>query len=186
MSRDNDVSYALPDRLKTARYALRRVLPSDAEAIFRSYAADPQVTRYLGWRPHQSAAETRDFLRGAAREWQEGTGCPMVIAPAAAPQDLIGMVHPRLLGPRVSYGYVLAARAWGQGAASEILTALVEHALRHPRIFRTEAFCDTEHRASARVMEKAGMTREGVLRRFFLHPNLSDAPRDCLLYARVR
>jgi hypothetical protein len=30
------------------------------------------------------------------------------------------------------------------------------------------------------------MVREGMLRRFALHPNVSDEPRDVLLYARTR
>jgi [ribosomal protein S5]-alanine N-acetyltransferase len=35
-------------------------------------------------------------------------------------------------------------------------------------------------------MEKAGMTLEGTLRRWFVHPNISPEPRDCRVYARVR
>ncbi|MGV1760920.1 GNAT family N-acetyltransferase [Rhizobium sp. A41-96] len=40
----------------------------------------------------------------------------------------------------------------------------VGHALSHPAIFRAEATCDVENIASARVMEKAGVTKEGLLR----------------------
>jgi [ribosomal protein S5]-alanine N-acetyltransferase len=38
--------------------------------------------------------------------------------------------------------------------------------------------------ASARLLERVGMEREGVLRRWLVHPNLSEAPRDCLCYSR--
>jgi len=48
------------------------------------------------------------------------------------------------------------------------------------------AVCDVENIASARVMEKAGLSREGVLRRWLVHPNLGPEPRDCYGYARVR
>jgi len=40
--------------------------------------------------------------------------------------------------------------------------------------------------ASARVLEKLGMSREGVLRRWIIHPNISAEPRDCYVYAKVR
>ena len=30
------------------------------------------------------------------------------------------------------------------------------------------------------------MTFEGILRRYFVHPNISPEPRDCCLYAKVR
>jgi len=43
-----------------------------------------------------------------------------------------------------------------------------------------------ENLASARVLEKAGMHREGMLRRWSVHPNVSPEPRDCLCYAIVR
>jgi RimJ/RimL family protein N-acetyltransferase len=55
-----------------------------------------------------------------------------------------------------------------------------------PTIWRIQAFCDVENRASARVLEKAGLTFEGTLRRYMVLPNLSDAPRDMLCYAKVR
>jgi RimJ/RimL family protein N-acetyltransferase len=84
------------------------------------------------------------------------------------------------------FGYVLARPHWGQGFAAEVLTALVEWSLDQPPIHRTWAFCDAENPASARVMEKAGMSFEGVLRRWALFPNLGPDPRDCLVYARVR
>ena len=35
-------------------------------------------------------------------------------------------------------------------------------------------------------LEKAGMEREGILRRWLVHPNISPDPRDCFVYARVR
>ena len=40
--------------------------------------------------------------------------------------------------------------------------------------------------ASARVLEKIGMTLEGQLRRYIEHPALSDEPRDVLMYSMVR
>jgi RimJ/RimL family protein N-acetyltransferase len=165
---------------------LRRVTSSDALAIFDSYAADATVTRHLGWRPHADAGETESFVTSAADEWESGRGFPLVVFPRSDPDDLIGMFHPHVGVFKVNYGYVLAKRSWGRGCATEILKWLIEHAMTHPAIHRTEAFCDLENRASARVMEKAGMVREGLLRRYFVHPNVCEAPRDCFMYSRVR
>ena len=52
--------------------------------------------------------------------------------------------------------------------------------------WRIGAVCDVENRASARVMEKAGLEREGILRRWIIHPNVGFEPRDCFSYAMVR
>ncbi|MER5171880.1 MULTISPECIES: GNAT family N-acetyltransferase [Thioclava] len=178
--------YCLPETFATDRYALRRVQPEDAPAIFEAYVQDPEVTRFVGWRPHGALADTRAYLANCGKEWDAGTGFPAVVFAKGAPGDLMGLFHPHLHRHRVTYGYVLRRSAWGQGCASEVLRWLVDHALSHPDIFRAEAFCDKDHTASARVMEKAGLRREGVLRRYFLHPNISDTPRDCWMYAKVR
>jgi [ribosomal protein S5]-alanine N-acetyltransferase len=84
------------------------------------------------------------------------------------------------------FGYVLARRCWGQGLMPEALAAVAEWALAQPGVFRFNALCDAENLASARAMEKAGLVREGLLRRRSVHPNIGDEPRDCFLYARVR
>jgi [ribosomal protein S5]-alanine N-acetyltransferase len=36
------------------------------------------------------------------------------------------------------------------------------------------------------VMEKVGMQREGILRKYIVHPNISDEPRDSFMYAIVK
>jgi ribosomal-protein-alanine N-acetyltransferase len=35
-------------------------------------------------------------------------------------------------------------------------------------------------------MEKAGMNREGILRKWMVFPNLGPVPRDCYCYSRVK
>jgi RimJ/RimL family protein N-acetyltransferase len=66
---------------------------------------------------------------------------------------------------------------------TEALSAAVAWARTMPRIRRVWAVCDVDNRASARVMEKAGLVFEGVLRRWAVHPNISPVPRDCTCYA---
>ena len=87
---------------------------------------------------------------------------------------------------RLDCGYVLARRWWPQGWMTEVLTEVTLWALRQPSVFRIGAVCDIENIGSARVLEKSGFVREGLLRRWLLHPNISDEPRDCYSYARVR
>jgi [ribosomal protein S5]-alanine N-acetyltransferase len=69
---------------------------------------------------------------------------------------------------------------------TEIVRVLIDWALSQPSIYRVSAVCDSENLASARVMEKAGMQREGLVHRGVLHPNISDEPRDCWLYAKFK
>ena len=69
---------------------------------------------------------------------------------------------------------------------TEAVRGVIAWALAQPEIYRVAAVCDVENIASARVMEKAGMVREGLLQKYMIHPNISDVPRDCYMYAVVK
>ena len=171
--------------LETPRLVLRPPRMSDAETIFRSYAQDEEVCRYVIWRPHKSVADTRDFLRGCLADAGKGTRFVWAITPRGS-DTLVGMIETRVTGHKAECGYVLAREHWGRGLMSEALRAVVDFALSLPGVYRVSAVCDVENKASARVMEKAGMAYEGTLRRFISHVNVSDEPRDALCYARTR
>ena len=176
---------AVPRVLETPRLRLRPPEPTDAKGIFDTYAQDAEVTRYLIWRPHQQIAETEAFLRRCEDVWRERSAFPWAIIRRDDGQ-LIGMIELRIQGHRADLGYVLARPHWGQGYTTEATRAVVDWALTQSEIWRVWALCDVENPASARVLEKAGMQREGILRRWIIHPNASAAPRDCYCYAAVR
>lgn len=125
------------------------------------------------------------FLESAIDAWQAGSIYQWVITKAAA--DIpIGMISVILDEHGAMLGYVLARSEWGKGFCTEAAQALVDRAFNEWGVYRVWAYCDVDNPASARVMEKVGMTREGILRRFALHPNVSPEPRDVLVYAKVR
>lgn len=68
----------------------------------------------------------------------------------------------------------------------EAARAVVETLLAMPLIARVWAVADSENLASMRVLENAGMQREGLLRRWSIHPAISPVARDCWCFARVR
>ena len=98
----------------------------------------------------------------------------------------MGMLVARPNGLFIEFGCVLGRAFWHQGFMAEALDAGASWALTQPQVVRLWAFCDTENRACARVLEKAGFSREGLLRRRAVHPNIGPAPRDCFYYAKVR
>ena len=69
---------------------------------------------------------------------------------------------------------------------TETLSEVAVWALHQPSIFRIGAVCDVDNIGSARVLEKSGFVREGVLQRWLVHPNVSGEPRDCYSYGRAR
>lgn len=171
-----------PELIETERLVLRMPSLEDAESIFNSYAQDVEVVRYLLWRPHQNIQETRDFLARCMAGWEGDAQFPYVITLKQS-GEVIGMIEIRIDDFKASIGYVLSRPFWKQGLATEALRPLVEWALNQKSIYRVWAVCDVDNLASARVLEKVGMKREGVLRRQMLHPNISDEPRDSYCYA---
>jgi RimJ/RimL family protein N-acetyltransferase len=174
-----------PKILKTPRLRLRKVKERDAEAIFREYAQDPEVTKYVSWQTHQSVEETRAYVRSCLLAWETGKAFNWVIESRDG-AELMGMIVARVNECKWELGFVLARRYWGRGYMTEAVTAVIEWAQRRGGVYRVWAVCDIDNIASARVMEKAGMEREGILRRWSIHPNISAAPRDSYCYAIVR
>jgi ribosomal-protein-alanine N-acetyltransferase len=175
----------LPETLRTERLVLRLPAMADARAIFDGYAQDAEVSRYLIWRPHASIAETRAFLRTCVGSRQTAAKRTWTIT-SAGDGGLLGMIDARLHGFHAEIGYALKRSAWGRGLMTEASRAVVEAVLHVPGMFRVAALCDVDNVASARVLEKVGMLREGILRRRIIHPNLSPEPRDVYCYARTR
>ena len=157
----------------------------DAQAIFEEYAADPEVTRYLTWAPHRSVESVSAFLESQIERSRAGKWFSWLITqqPAGRP---IGDVGGRIQGHAIQIGYVLAREYWNRGYMSEAISKVAEWALAQPEVFRIWAVCDTENIASARMLEKSGFEREGLLRRWVVLPNRSSEPRDCYVYGRVR
>jgi ribosomal-protein-alanine N-acetyltransferase len=174
-----------PEIIETESLRLRKPVLHDAEAIFRQYAQDPEVTKYLTWHPNRSVAETREFVRLCIAAWDAKKSFQWAIIQKKRDQ-LIGMIGLRIDGHKWELGYVLARRYWGRGYMTEAVKALVNWGLKQPEVYRIWAVCDVENPASARVMEKAGMKREGILRRWSVHPNISAEPRDSYCYAITR
>ena len=174
-----------PATIETARLRLRTPTMDDTEAIFTTYARDPEATRYVSFRTHRSAEEAREYVEDCARGWA-GSG-PFTWAIVLRDSGrLVGMIDIRPQNHRVELGYILGREYWGRGYMTEVVRAVSDWALAQPEIHRVWAVCDVDNLASARVMEKAGMAREGTLRRWAVHPNLSAEPRDFWCYARVK
>lgn len=174
-----------PTHIETARLILRKPVPEDTPLIYEAYAQDAEVTRYLTWRPHLSLADGEEPAAHRIAAWERGQYFSWVIVSRDG-GELMGMISIRPDAWRVDLGYVLGRRWWGLGYMTEAVRAVVDYLLSEREVFRVWAVCDVDNPASARVLEKSGMVLEGRLRRWASHPNVSDEPRDCFCYARVK
>lgn len=164
------------------RVRLRAPRLDDAEALFARIAVDPEVTRYLSWRPHPDVDETRRvivelFNVGEERTW---------LIEHAESGETLGLCGWRQPQPfAVEFGYCLARRWWRRGIMSAVLSLLVDAAHRDPAVYRVCAFCHVDNTGSIRLLERTGLTREGRLARYAMFPNIADEPQDVLLFGKA-
>jgi RimJ/RimL family protein N-acetyltransferase len=174
-----------PEIIETERLLLRKPHLNDAPAVFAGWTQDPEVTRYLAWRPHQRLEQTETFLAICISAWDGDSRFPFMLT-LKETGEVIGMIDPRIEGHQMLIGYGAARAHWGKGYMTEALRAIIHWAFQQPGIYRVYATADVENIGSRRVMEKAGMQCEGFLRKYMVHPNISDVPRGSYIYAIVK
>lgn len=168
--------------LETPRLVLRELGDDDATAI-QVYAGDAEVVRYLDWGPN-ALEDTVRFLatsrtaRGAAPR----TAYHLAVVLKTTGR-LIGGCRIEIRSPANGsgdLGYVLDRQHWGHGYATEATRGLVDFGFGQLALHRIWATCDVGNQASARVLEKLGMRREGHLRQ---NARRKGEWRDSYLYA---
>jgi RimJ/RimL family protein N-acetyltransferase len=174
----------VPEKITTSRLILRRPLLSDADAVFE-FGRDQEVTLYMDWPAHTSVQAAKEYLRDCVPRWDTAQEYDWMIALRDTGQ-VIGGISIRVRGHSADFGYILNRDFWGRGFATEAANAVVNWVFGIGSIYRVWATCDTENLASVRVLEKVGLTREGILRCWAIRPNISPKPRDAYVYSKVR
>ncbi|MEM9158066.1 MAG: GNAT family N-acetyltransferase [Verrucomicrobiota bacterium] len=180
-----------PPFLETERLLLRRPRIEDAEAIYQGWTADPEVTRYMTWAPHQSLAETCAFLQRSIESWRaagsRATPEYVYIIEDRETNAVMGTIGLRPESMKAELGYCLAREYWNNGYMTEAVKAIINWGLRPAAYQRVQAFCDAENIGSARVMEKSGMSYEGTLKSYLHSPNIERKRlRDAKLFAATK
>jgi [ribosomal protein S5]-alanine N-acetyltransferase len=162
---------------------------SDGELVLRPWRADdldalvvaiddPEIGRWMPKIPHPYSPEAGAayLARSAGRE-----GRFAIVA--AGDRTLLGGISlvPKRWG-RAEIGYWIRADARGRGLATRALVLVSRWGLERG-FRRLQLHADVENPASHRVAEKAGFSREGVLRGWIEHDGRE---RDHVLFALLR
>lgn len=173
------------DKIVLDRLQLRKPNVSDADAIFKNWATDEEVAKYSTWRTHKSIEDTNIFIQYMLDCWHKGNELTWLISLLNS-EEAIGAISVRPKKHVIELGYALGRVYWNQGYMTEAVSGIMEMLFCEPGIYRVWAFCDVQNVASIKVLEKSGMQKEGLLRKWSLHPNVSDIPRDCYCYSEVK
>lgn len=151
--------------LETERLTLRRMKPSDAEDMYE-YAKRGDVTEYLLWEPHNSIQQTRDYLYFLQSRYRTGDFYDWAVISKKDKKMIgtCGFANLDFQNNRAEVGYVLNPKYWGQGIAAEAVRRVMDFAFVELNVHRVEARYILGNERSRRVMEKCGMTFEGIAR----------------------
>ena len=171
--------------IETTRLILRRFTTDDAEAMYRNWANDPEVARYMTWEPHADANETRELLADWVEAYEQANHYHWVIVLKESNQPLgsVGLAAINEGALSGEFGYSLSRAHWGKGIMPEALRAVLRYLFTEVGFYRLHAKHDTRNPKSGRVMEKCGMQYEGTLRGAYHNKNQF---ADCKQYAILR
>lgn len=163
--------------LHTDRLVLRPMAMADTDALF-AMRADPEVQRYGSHAPWTERQTAIDYIARNEKAMAEGAHAQFAIE-RRADGVVVGtctLFHLDAQSRRADCGYVLLRSEWGQGYATEAMTALLDWGFGKLALHRVEADIDPRNNASAKVLERLGFRHEGHLReRWIVAGEISDS-----------
>lgn len=163
--------------------SLRPFAEADADDVL-AYAADAEVTRYLTWHPHKSLSDSLAFIRSVQGE---DTDRAMTWAIVWRGEGRVigstGFIRIEKQHATAEVGTAISRRFWGTGANTEAKLLLFSYGFTQLGLQRIEMRTDTRNLRSQGAIEKMGLTREGVLRRY---PRVKGEERDTVIYSLLR
>lgn len=152
-----------PEGIRDREVLLRLPTLDDVDALLPAFA--DSETRDAGNLPAFGRDELADSLQDLPALADTGRLLPLA-AVAAETGEVIGagmLHHLDLERSIVEIGYFVLPEARGRGVAATIARMLAEHAF-SLGVVRVAAYVNVGNEASHRVLERAGFTREGVVR----------------------
>ena len=153
--------------IETDRLILRRFAMEDAEAMFRRWASDDEVTKHLTWPTHSSVEISKMVLTDWTSHYPEPDFYNWAIVlkeNGPKPIGNISTAHVKESTLCATMGYCMSRAHWGKGVMTEALTAVIDFFFDEVGFNRIDADHAVDNPASGRVMEKSGMRHEGILR----------------------
>jgi RimJ/RimL family protein N-acetyltransferase len=143
---------------------------------------DAAVARFTGVPAPYTKAHAREWIGGHADERARGAAVHLAVVEAdgGAPLGSVGLMGIDSNHLRGDVGYWIGPWGRGREAAPRAVRLLAAHAFETLGLHRIEIVPYVANPASQRVAEKAGATREGVLRSYFV---ARGTRHDCVMYS---
>ncbi|WP_066393301.1 GNAT family N-acetyltransferase [Neobacillus mesonae] len=170
--------------LETERLILRKLTLADVDDMF-AYCSNAEVSKYVTWDTHRMTSDTKHFVNYVLQQYKNKKIAPWGIE-FKETGKLIGTIDFVWWRPEHSsaeIGYVISQDFWGQGITTEAAKEIIKFGFENMELIRIQARCFTENIGSQRVMEKAGMSLEGINRKAMF---IKGKHRDLKMYSILK
>ncbi|MCL1862299.1 MAG: GNAT family N-acetyltransferase [Defluviitaleaceae bacterium] len=165
-------------KLETKRLILRPFDIADAESMYRNWASDPDVVRFMCYDVCDSLESTQRHIY----QWMEyfnnlpiGSSWCVFAIELKSCGDLIGTIdfhENNCEAHAAEIGYQLGKAWWGNGYATEALSAVIDYCFEEVGLNRLWADHNALNIASGKVLIKAGMLCEGTSRQCYIREGI--------------
>ena len=153
-------------RIETDRLILRRITEADADAVYRNWASDPEVTHFLTWPTHTGSDVTKRVIAGWLPLYESESYYHWAITLKENGDEPIGTIHGLANDhtESVQIGYCLGRSWWHQGIMSEAVQAVISFFFDRVQANSICSYHDPRNPHSGMVMKHCGMKYEGTRR----------------------
>ena len=153
--------------LETERLILRRFVIDDAAAMYKNWASDGEVTKFLTWPTHTGVEDSKAILEDWAASYRNENYYQWAIVLKENDSEPIGGIGAVNINDDLSIihiGYCLGQQWWHCGVMSEALNAVIKFFFNQVEANRIEGRHDSRNPRSGMVMRRCGMKYEGTMR----------------------
>jgi ribosomal-protein-alanine N-acetyltransferase len=153
--------------IETERLILRKFKVIDADMMYKNWASDDNVTKFLTWPTHNSVEISKYVLM----DWEEKAKSNdnyqwcIVLKQTGEAIGSIGVVQLMETIDTAEIGYCIGSEFWNKGITTEALRSVINFLFNQVEVNRIEAGHDVNNPASGKVMQKCGLRFEGIQRK---------------------
>ena len=154
-------------RLETERLILRKFTKEDAAAMYKNWASDDEVTKYLTWPTHSNIDVSKNVLEDWVNSYSDDKYYQWAIVLKENGDEPIGSISVVQMNEDISMvhiGYCIGRKKKKRGITSEAMKAVMNFFFDKVKVNRIESRHDPRNPNSGKVMMKCGMKYEGTLR----------------------
>ena len=176
------IKYLGTPKIETNRLILRRFERNDAQSVFENWLSDERVTDNRINAAHKQISETVERVIKIVNDYHRIDFCYWAIEMKSS-GDLIGEIdlyNFDFATENCEVSYSLGYKWWNKGYGTEALKAIVDFAFIQMNVHKISAAHNIDNPASGRIMQKAGMEQEGLIKHMIR--NSKNQYKDCAVY----